>query len=35
MENYLDNLKIKFNYSDDMIRLLNSVIPAIIRVYGQ
>lgn len=35
MENYLENLKIKFNYSDDMIRLLNSVIPAIIRVFGE
>lgn len=35
MENYLDNLKIKFNYSDDMIRLLNSVIPAIIRIFGE
>lgn len=35
MENYLENLKIKFNYSDDMIRLLNSVIPAIITVFGE
>ena len=35
MENYLENLKIKFNYSDDMIRLLNSVIPAIIKVFGE
>lgn len=35
MENYLENLKTKFNYSDDMIRLLNSVIPAIIRVFGE
>lgn len=35
MKEYLENLKNKFNYSDDLINFLEKAIPAIITYYGE
>ena len=35
MKEYLENLKNKFNYSDDLINFLENAIPAIIIYYGE
>lgn len=35
MKEYLENLKLKFNYSDSLINFLEKAIPAIISYYGE